>query len=359
MTDAVVAQWQEQIRQAAAEHKPLRLCGGGSKNFYGNVAQGEIVDTRACTGIVDYQPTELVLVARAGTPLAEVEAELAAHGQMLAFEPPHFGPGATLGGTVAAGLAGPRRPYAGAVRDLLLGVRLVDGTGSLMHFGGRVMKNVAGFDVARTMAGAMGTLGLLTEVAIKCLPVPQAEATLAFDCSSDAAIRMTNEWAAKPWPLSATCFWRGALAVRLSGAEPAVALAVKSLGGTVVANAAPFWTSVREHTHGFFANEGDTARTLWRLSVKATAPYSTLASEQLIEWGGALRWLWLPDSADPAPVVAWAMAQGGHATRFRSTRKTAQAFQPLAAPLAQIHQRLKATFDPQRILNRGRLYAEF
>jgi glycolate oxidase FAD binding subunit len=358
MSDAVIEQWQDRIRQAAAQGTLLRICGGGSKGFYGNSTEGEILDTRACAGIIDYQPTELVLVARSGTPLVEIEAALSAAGQMLAFEPPHFGPGATLGGVVAAGLAGPRRPYAGAVRDLMLGVKVIDGTGALMNFGGRVMKNVAGFDVARLMAGALGTLGVLTEVALKCLPLPKAETTLAFDCGADAAIRMSNEWSGKPLPITATCFWRGTLAVRLSGAAPAVVLAVRTMGGKPVANAGPFWESVREQNHGFFNADSQGSRRLWRLSVKATTPYSDLSGDQLIEWGGALRWLWQNTSADPAPVRKWAIEHGGHATLFRGAAVAPGAFQPLAPPLALIHERLKATFDPHRIFNRGRLYAD-
>jgi glycolate oxidase FAD binding subunit len=358
MSDAIIEQWQDRIRQAAAQGTLLRICGGGSKDFYGNPTEGEILDTRACAGIVDYQPTELVLVARSGTPLVEIEATLSAAGQMLAFEPPHFGPGATLGGAIAAGLAGPRRPYAGAVRDLMLGVKIIDGTGALMNFGGRVMKNVAGFDVARLMAGALGTLGVLTEVALKCLPVSKAETTLAFDCGADAAIRMINEWSGKPLPLTATCFWRGTLAVRLSGAAPAVTQAMRTMGGKTVANAGPFWESVREQSHGFFNADPKVPRRLWRLSVKATAPYTDLSGDQLIEWGGALRWLWQNASADPAPVRKWAMGHGGHATLFRGPFTAPGVFQPLSPPLAQIHERLKATFDPHRIFNRGRLYAD-
>ncbi len=219
MSDAVVAEWQDRIRAASASRSALAITGGGTKGFYGNPSEGELLDTRACAGIVDYEPTELVLVARAGTPLAEIEARLAEAGQMLAFEPPHFGPGATIGGVVAAGLSGPRRPWGGAVRDLVLGITLVDGNGTLLRFGGRVMKNVAGFDATRLMVGALGTLGVITEVAVKCLPAPRCDATRAFECGADAAIHMANDWSARGLPLSATCWWRGTLAVRLSGAD--------------------------------------------------------------------------------------------------------------------------------------------
>ena len=224
MTDAVVQEWQERIRVAAAAGTPLRICGGGSKHFYGNPVAGELRSTRAQTRASSTTSPPNSCWWRGVARRSPTSRHCwHAHGQMLAFEPPHYGPGATLGGAIACGLSGPRRPYAGSVRDLLLGVRIVDGTGALLHFGGRVMKNVAGFDATRLMAGALGTLGVITEVALKCLPAARAEATLAFDCGADAAIHMANDWAAKPLPLTATCYWRGTLAVRLGGAEPAVA----------------------------------------------------------------------------------------------------------------------------------------
>ena len=355
MMDLALEALQARMRAAAEKRTPLRIRGGGTKDFYGGPLDGEVVDTRVYAGIIDYEPTELVLTARAGTSLAAVESAMRARGQMLAFEPPHFGEGATLGGAVACGLSGPRRPYAGSVRDLVLGVRVLDGVGEHLTFGGRVMKNVAGFDVARLMTGAMGTLGLITEVSLKCLPLPKAEATLAFDHAADQAIRMTNQWGGQPLPLSATCYHDGRLFVRLSGAQPAVTAAVSKLGGAAVADADAFWTSVREQTHGFFAGAARDRRPLWRLSVKSTAPYTDLAGDQLIEWGGALRWLAAGDRADPQKVRAWAAAQGGHATQFRAERKDRDVFHPLDATMAALHGRLKAVFDPHGILNPDRL----
>ena len=244
---------QATIRKAAEARTPLRIRGGGTKDFYGGQPVGDILETQVYAGIVDYDPTELVLVARAGTSLAAIESAMRARGQMLAFEPPHFGEGATLGGAVASGLSGPRRPYAGAVRDVVLGVRVLDGIGDDLSFGGRVMKNVAGFDVSRLMTGALGTLGVITEVSLKCLPCPKAEATLEFECSADEAVRMVNEWASQPLPLSATCYHDGHMRVRLSGALPAVATAAAKLGGTRVERAEGYWSSLRDHTHPFFA----------------------------------------------------------------------------------------------------------
>ncbi|MEO6927686.1 MAG: glycolate oxidase subunit GlcE [Casimicrobiaceae bacterium] len=357
MSDAVDA-WAARIRECAATATPIVIGGGGSKRFYGNDVEGELLDTREHTGIVEYAPVELVVVARAGTPLADVESALAAERQMLAFEPPHFGSGATLGGAIATGLSGPRRPYAGAARDLVLGVKVIDGNGTRMAFGGRVMKNVAGFDVSRLMTGAQGTLGVLTEIALKCLPMPATDETRVFECSADEAIQRVNQWTGQALPLSATCYERGQLAVRFSGAVPAVAAALRKLGGATLADNAAFWRSVREHTHGFFG--GDAGTPLWRVSIKATTPFSDLGGDQLVEWGGALRWLRTKSGlpADATRLRAFAATHGGHATLFRGGDRALGAFHPLPPVIAGLHQRLKAAFDPQRILNRGRMYAD-
>lgn len=359
MTMATVEAWQERIRAAAAERQPLEIRGGGSKSFYGEAIRGECLDTTPLSGIVDYDPTELVVTARAGTPLAEVERVLRDAGQMLAFEPPHFGPGTTLGGTVAAGLSGPRRPYAGAVRDMVLGVRILDGNGRDLSFGGRVMKNVAGFDVARLMAGAMGTLGVLLEISLKCQPLPKAVATRALDCDADEALAKVNAWAGKPLSLSATCHVSGVLAVRLAGAAPAVEAAGARIGGAVLPDGDEVIGGVRDHTHPFFAAAQLPGRVLWRMSVKPTAAFADLGGEQLIEWGGALRWLVADRGLEAGRVRAWAESHGGHATLFRAADKAAGVFHPLPGPLLQLHRRLKANFDPAGILNPGRLYPDF
>jgi glycolate oxidase FAD binding subunit len=356
MVEAAVAELQDRIRDAAQALRPLRIRGGGSKEFYGRRVEGDVVDTRAIAGIVDYEPTELVITARGGTPLADIDAALVGAGQMLACEPPRFGEGTTLGGAVAAGLSGPRRPYAGAVRDFVLGVRVVDGTGEALRFGGRVMKNVAGFDVARLMTGALGTLGILTEISLKCLPRPATEATLTRECSADESIRLANEWSGKPLPLSATCYVAGRFAVRLSGAEPAVAAARAQIGGDEALDPDPFWTGVRDHTHAFYAGAQAAGSMLWRLSVRSTTPYADLGGDQLIEWGGALRWLAADGDLDAERLRAWARSHGGHATAFRGG--TGPVFQPLSPSLLSLHQRLKHAFDPHGILNRGRMYPE-
>jgi glycolate oxidase FAD binding subunit len=250
--EEIIRQLCESIRGAAADRRPLRIRSGGTKDFYGGVPRGETLDMTACRGIVSYEPTELVVTARAGTPLAEVEAALQEKGQMLPFEPPHFGPSATLGGCIAAGLAGPRRPYAGAARDFVLGVRMIDGKGDDLRFGGQVMKNVAGYDVSRLMAGSLGTLGVLTEISLKVLPSPASETTLHLGLAEAEAIAAMNEWAGKPLPVSAMAFHGGNLHVRLSGARSAVEAAAKKLGGRP-SEGAKFWSGIREQADPFFS----------------------------------------------------------------------------------------------------------
>lgn len=345
----------ERVRDAAARGAPLRLRGGGSKDFYGGEPRGEILDTRTHAGIVDYEPTELVVTARCGTPLAELEGALAAQGQMLAFEPPHFGAGATLGGCVAAGLSGPRRAAVGALRDFVLGVRLIDGRAREVAFGGRVMKNVAGYDISRLLAGSLGALGLILEVSLKVLPRPAAERTLRLELPQDKAIESLNRWAGMPLPLSASAWRDGELRVRLSGAERAVQAAAQKLGGEALAaaHAERLWSGIREQSDAYFA--GDVP--LWRLSLPSAAPPLELAGKQLVEWGGALRWL--RSGADAATVRAAAAQAGGHATLFRGGDKAAGVFAPLAPALARLHRELKAAFDPAGVFNPGRLYPDF
>jgi glycolate oxidase FAD binding subunit len=334
----------DRIRDAADRKLALRLRGGGSKDFYGNPPRGEVLDTRAYAGIVDYEPSELVMTARCGTPLAHIEEVLGEKGQCLPFEPPHFGP-ATFGGCIAAGLSGPRRASAGALRDFVLGVKLLDGRGRIVQFGGQVMKNVAGYDVSRLVAGSLGTLGLIAEASIKVLPRPPAELTRRLELDEAAALEALNRWAGEPLPISATVWHAGVLQVRLSGSDAAVRAAVTRIGGAEVDYR---WDAIREQTHPFFAGDG----ALWRIAVPSVAP--PLADKPLIEWGGALRWL----RGDPARIREVAKRAGGHATLFRSADKSAGAFQPLEPVLMRLHRQLKSAFDPAGILNPGRLYAE-
>ena len=369
--ETALAQIIERVRAAAADRTPLRLRGGGTKDFYGLALQGEVLDTRALRGIVSYEPSELVVTVRTGTPLAELEATLAEQGQCLPFEPPHFAKtpadAATVGGMVAAGLSGPARASVGAVRDYLLGATLINGRAELLSFGGQVMKNVAGYDVSRLMAGAWGTLGLLTEVSLKVLPVAPAEATLRFECNQADALRKLHAWGGQPLPLNASCWVQdagvGTLYVRLRGAVAAVEAACRMMGGTRLdtGTTAPDWAACREQTLPWFADRAQRPdHALWRLSLPPTAPVLTLpaAAQPLIEWHGALRWVQAPVSAGGALRDA-ARAAGGSATIFRAASADGTSaggqFDLKSPALEQIHKRLKQSFDPVGIFNPGRM----
>jgi len=348
----IASQISERVKQAAADGGPLRICGGNSKAFYGRQIEGDPLDVNEHRGIVNYAPTELVLTARAGTPLQEVEQTLAEKQQMLAFEPPHFADAATLGGTIACGLSGPRRPYNGAARDFVLGSRLINGKGEHLHFGGEVMKNVAGYDISRLLTGSLGTLGVITEVSLKVLPVPFREQTLVFEYDPQTAIQKTNEWAGKPLPVSATCHLDDRLYVRLSGSDNGVKSARNKLGGEIYENGAVFWRELREHRLDFFK----AGQTLWRISVPAASPVLPLKGDWIIEWGGALRWFVGTDEA--AKIRATVQDAGGHASMFRGGDRTAEVFHPLARGIRVLHQNLKNALDPSGIFNRGKMYAD-
>lgn len=343
-------QFAEQVRKAAETATPLAIRGGGSKAFYGRVCPGEALEVFAHHGVVSYEPTELVITARAGTPLAEIETLLAEHGQMLPFEPPHFAATGTFGGMIAAGLSGPRRAWAGAVRDAVLGVKLLNGKGEVLNFGGQVMKNVAGYDLSRLMAGSLGTLAVILEASVKVLPRPAVELTLAQEVTpADAATRLIA-WGRKPVPLSASLYHDGKLFVRLSGAEQGVAAARAVIGGE--AADASIWQGVRDQTMPFF--QGDAP--LWRISLPAAAQALDLPGDELSEWGGALRWLRSDLSADT--IRRRAAALGGHATLFRGHDGKTEVFHPLPSAMWAMQKRLKAAFDPHGIFNPGRMYSE-
>ena len=353
----VLAGFAARIAAAAGAQQALCIRAGGSKDFYGNTPRGEILDPRDWSGIESYEPSELVITVRAGTPLALVEATLAAQDQVLAFEPPHFGPDATIGGCVAAGLAGPRRAsaglYGGGLRDFVLGAQLLDGRARLLRFGGTVIKNVAGYDMARVLAGSMGTLGLIVDVSLKVLPRPRLEMTLRYALDESAALNALNYWGGRPLPLSASAWEGGQLMLRLSGSSSAVQSAAAQLGGEAVdaRQASDFWRELREQRAAWFAASGP----LWRLSIPSTAPPLQLAGEQLLEWGGGLRWLrtQLPAEA----IRARAAELGGHATLFRGGDRKQGVFTPLPVAILAIHRRLKTQFDPAGIFNPDRLVA--
>ncbi|HQT26742.1 MAG TPA: glycolate oxidase subunit GlcE [Burkholderiales bacterium] len=338
------------IREAALEGKPLSIRGGGSKSFIGRPVEGEILEIGSYSGINDYDPRELVLTARAGTPLAEIENVLFEEGQMLAFEPPCFGPGATLGGTIACGLSGPRRPYAGSARDFTLGCRMVNGKGELLRFGGQVMKNVAGYDISRLMVGACGTLGGLLEISLKVLPIPASSITLAFELDAASAVKKMSGLLSRPCPVDAACFHGEICHLRLSGSEESVKHARSQLGGEAVPEGRAFWQAIREQELSLFSS----APFLYRIMVKPAAPPIELEGKWLLDWGGAQRWL---ASHLPLSEVAREVEKaGGQVTRFRGGE--GQILPPLPVALLSIQKRLKQCFDPHGILNPGRMYAE-
>ena len=368
------------VRYAAASATPLRIRGGGSKDFYGQALTGDVLDMSAFSGVVGYEPSELVVTVRAGTRLADLEALLAEQGQCLPFEPPHFGPNATVGGMVASGLSGPARASGGAVRDFLLGVVLLNGKGECLTFGGQVMKNVAGYDVSRLMAGTLGTLGVLLEVSLKVLPMAPAEATLMCSLPQQKALDLLNRWGGQPLPLNASCWVhddsatpeQDFLFVRLRGAVAAVQAAcprmvadVQAAGGQAMqmdnAQAGLDWAACREQTLPFFAQSPSDDACLWRLSVPQTTPAMALPFAQLIEWHGGLRWVWAPASA-ATQLRQFAEQAGGHATLFRRpvhTPAEVPVFTPLSPVQARIQRELKKQFDPAGIFNRGRMSADW
>jgi glycolate oxidase FAD binding subunit len=343
---------QEQVQAAAAAGTALSIQGGNSKSFYGRSTQGEVLSVSGHQGIIDYTPSELVISARAGTTLSDLESVLEQQGQMLAFEPPHFGDNATLGGTIACALSGPRRPYAGAARDFVLGVNCVNGKGEWLRMGGQVMKNVAGYDVSRTLTGSLGTLAIMLDIHVRVLPRPETEITLQQACDAATAIQRCNTLAAQPLPISASCYVDGQLTIRLSGMEQGVQSAAASIGGETLADATRFWQQLREHQLAFFLAE----QPLWRLSVPPAAAPLPLEGDMLVDWGGAQRWLRSEQAADTIRSVTG--SAGGHASLFRGGNRSDEVFHPLQPQLLSLHQRLKQTFDPAGILNPGRMYRE-
>jgi len=331
----------EQVREAATNNQPLAIRGQGTKRFYTGELPGTALEVSRHRGIVNYEPTELVITARAGTPLTEIETVLAGSNQMLGFEPPHFGDGATLGGTLACGFSGPRRPYAGSARDFVLGMRVINGQGEILKFGGQVMKNVAGFDASRLMVGSLGTLGVMLDVSLKVLPRPDAEITLRFEMPAKEAIRSMNTWAGQPLPLSGAAYGGDILYLRLSGTESGVRAARARLGGDALEKAAEFWDDLREHRRSFFTS----GKPLWRLSVPPATPPIELSGKWLLDWGGAQRWL-VTDL--PATTIdAAAESAGGQATRFANV---VHRFLN-AATAARLQSGLRTAFDPHRIFN--------
>jgi glycolate oxidase FAD binding subunit len=361
-SDAILESLIARVRDAAREGTPLEIRGGGTKSFYGGEPRGEPLEVSGLTGISSYEPSELVVTVRAGTPLAELEAALEEQGQCLPFEPPRFCAGGTVGGMVAAGMSGPARANIGSVRDHVLGLCLLNGRAEMLNFGGQVAKNVAGYDVSRLIAGSLGILGLICEVSLKVLPVRTATTTLCFDFDENHALAQLNRWNSQPLPITASSWHEGRLHLRLGGARAAVSAACGELGGTAVEwdAARRWWSSLRDQSDDFFAlsrAELSDGLCLWRLSVPGSTATIELPGRQFIEWHGAQRW-WRTAAA--AQQIRDAAARvGGHATLIRGADKSVGVFTPVSEVIMRIHRALKLAFDPQGIFNPGRLYPEF
>jgi glycolate oxidase FAD binding subunit len=350
--DTELLKLRERVLIARAERTPLRLHGARTKDFYGESTAGEPLDLSDYRGIIDYEPSELVITARCGTPLLQIESALAEHGQFLGFEPPRFGGDPTLGGIIAAGLSGPRRMQVGAARDFVLGATLLASDGELLRFGGQVMKNVAGFDVSRLLCGSLGILGIITQVSIKVLPQPRAEDTVRLEMPAREAVEAFNRWGGQPLPISAAAWHEGAAWVRLSGAAAAVQAARTVIGGDRVfpVLARKWWDALRHYRHPVYSDS-----LVWRISLPAAAPPLQLPVDPLIDWGGALRWY--SGDLQAFDVRGLAQAVGGTAMRWRGAGSGSQ-FHPLPPAIAAIHRRLKHSFDPEGIFNPGRLLAD-
>lgn len=343
---------QQRVEQARSSKLPLNICGGKTKAFYGETTSGVDLSVAEHSGVINYEPTELVVTVRAGTSLKELEKVLDSENQMFGFEPPAFGNDATIGGTIACNLSGPRRAYSGAARDFVLGCKIINGKAEQLHFGGEVMKNVAGYDVSRLMCGAMGTLGVLLELSIKVLPKPENEITLVHEINVKDSLLKVHQLARQSLPISATCFDENKLYIRLSGSEGAVQAAKKLIGGDDSTLGHNFWPQLKEQELNHFNND----KNVWRLSLASNVPELNLRGKTLYEWNGAQRWL---VSDEKEHVIRDKVSQhGGHVVCFRQQIKPQHVFHPLDSGLLKLHRQLKKSFDPEGIINPGRMYAE-
>ena len=347
--ESAVALVQDQVKRAVRDSETLCIIGGDTKRFLGRKPRGTLCSVRGIEGIAYYEPTELVVSVRSGTPLKVLQDTLSASGQMLPFEPPAFGESATIGGTIACGLSGPSRPYRGAARDFVLGVRCINGNGDVLRFGGEVMKNVAGYDVARLMTGSMGTLGILTEISLKVLPLPACSETRIFEMSSENALQLMTGLLSRALPVSASAFSDGILRVRLSGSEVAVKSAGNELGGERDTCGDTFWKQLKEHQLEFFSGE----LPLWRVNVKPQDRPIVLPGRSLIDWGGALYWIKADTSLKNLTDLA--CPYGGRVTGFRSTNQDDD-FSGQEGSLLRLNRQVKTAFDPAGIFNPGRLF---
>lgn len=353
MSSDISMQLQAQVLEAYKHKTPLKIQAGNSKAFYGRQIDAGLLDISGHQGIISYEPTELVITARAGTRLSVIESTLKQSHQMLAFEPPAFADNASLGGTIACGFSGPRRACAGAARDFVLGCRIINGRAEKLKFGGQVMKNVAGYDASRLMCGAMGTLGVLLELSLKVIPQAENEITLLHQCDTHQALQNMHRWRKQSYPISASCYDGKYLSIRLSGNKSSITAAQQATGGDILNNGETFWLQLKEQQHAFFNSD----KKIWRLSLPSNTPPLNLQGDFLYEWGGALRWLKTDEPADKIRGLLETL--GGHATLFRNNDNTVEPFHPLEAGVLKIHQQLKKAFDPENILNPGRLSKDF
>ncbi|MEE9355915.1 MAG: glycolate oxidase subunit GlcE [Methylococcaceae bacterium] len=346
-------EFQQAINEAYRSKKPLQIKGGNSKHFLGREPTGQSFDVSSNKGIINYQPSELVVTARAGTTLRELEEVLAKQNQMLPFEPPRFASTATLGGTIATGVSGSRRPFTGSARDFVLGCKLINGKGEILNFGGEVIKNVAGFDVARLMVGAMGTLGVLLEVSMKVLPRPSYEQTRVFEFNTEAALATMSNWMNRSLSLSALCYEEGFLYARFAGEQSAIEDISRKLGGECLSSNLPFWTQLKEQQNDFFLKAGN----LWRFSVPAAEPPINLSGKWLYDWGGGLRWI---KTDEPANLIFRKLhSVKGHAQFFKGGDRSQEIYQPLESPLQKLNEQVKRAFDPVGILNPFRKFKQW
>ncbi len=345
---------QEQVQHARSNSRRLNIVGGGTKAFMGRTADPDAdkLSLAGHTGIVEYHPVELVLTVRAGTTLKEIEAVLAEQGQCLHFEPPRFGEASTIGGTLACNLSGPARPWAGSVRDQVLGIRLLNGKGEHLRFGGQVMKNVAGYDVSRLQAGAMGTLGVITEISMKVMPKPAATLTLVQDMAMEEAVRYMNRRAGEPKPVTGACWVDGKVYLRLSGARSAVEATAEKWQGSVMGDGEQCWQQIQDMKHNFF---GDKNAPLWRFSVGSAANLPVLDGQWMMDWAGAQRWY--RGQAALSDLEPMAQAAGGQVSLFSGGDRTGEVVHSQPEALKVIQRRVKQSFDPDGLFNPGRLYS--
>ena len=345
---------QDQVASALNDKTSLRISAGNSKSFYGNNVSAQDIDTLEHKGIVEYQPSELVVTVRSGTLLSELEAELKSNKQMLAFEPPQHNENTTIGGVIACGLSGPRRAACGSARDFVLGTTIINGKAQKCRFGGQVMKNVAGYDASRLMVGAQGTLGLILDISLKVLPINETEISVKLKIELQDASNTIQRWIRQGLPVSASCFLKDTLYIRLGSTHSAVkqSLNIISRDFDIEEIDNNFWLQIKNQTHDFFTR----TQNLWRCSHQATTEIYEEAGEQLIEWNGALRWIHSDNN-----LYSIAGEFNGHAQRYpiaNDVKAVTDIFHPLQPVALKIHQRLKHAFDPENILNPERLYTD-